>query len=87
MIGADLEIEAIEGAALSAVVTEGLTARTADGRPARLAILDADGNVVAEGEAVARQAWTVALQCYRNFLRGQGHLRVQPGPAREDACR
>jgi len=32
------------------------------------------------GPAVAREAWNVTLACYKNFLVGQGHLRVLSGP-------
>jgi hypothetical protein len=59
---------------LSATAHEGITVRTSDGRPAALAVIDADGNVVA-GD-VASEAWAVAVHAYRQFLQGTGHLRV-----------
>lgn len=66
---------AIAGVVISAVSHEGLTV-TVNGKPARLAILTDDGHVIAAGDQVAREAEAVALNCYRNFLKGQGHLRV-----------
>lgn len=66
---------AIAGVVISAVAHRGLEV-TVDGKPARLAIITDDGRVVADGQAVAREAEAVALNCYRNVLKGQGHLRV-----------
>jgi hypothetical protein len=74
MIGAQPE-GAITGVVITAVSHEGLKV-TVDGKPARLAILSEDGRVIASGDDVAREAEAVALNCYRNFLKGQGHLRV-----------
>lgn len=74
MIGAQPE-GAITGVVITAVSHEGLKV-TVNGKPARLAILSEDGRVIAEGDDVAREAEAVALNCYRNFLQGQGHLRV-----------
>lgn len=66
---------AIEGVVISAVSHEGLTV-TVDGKPARLAIVTDDGEVIAVGKEVAREAAAVAVNNYRGFLKGQGHLRV-----------
>jgi len=60
---------------ISAVSHEGLRV-TVDGKPARLAILSEDGRIIAVGEQVANEVEAVALNCYRNFLKGQGYLRV-----------
>ena len=70
---------AITGVVISAVSHEGLTV-TFNGRPARLAILDDDGRIIAQGNQVAREAEAVSLNCYRNFLKGQGFLRVNSEP-------
>lgn len=78
MIGTQ-PIGAIEGVVISAVAHEGLRV-TVNGKPARLAIVDDDGNVVTAGQLVAREAEAVALNCYRAFLKGQGHLRVLSNP-------
>lgn len=78
MIG-EPEIGSLPGAVLSAVAHEGLTATTPEGKPARLAVLDEDGRVLEVGDAVAREAMAVAIKCYRNFLQGQGYLKVTTG--------
>ena len=78
MIGTQ-PVGTIAGVVISAVSHEGLTV-TVNGKPARLAILTEDGQVIAVGDQVAREAEAVALNCYRNFLKGQGHLRVNSGP-------
>ena len=64
---------------ISAVVHEGLTV-TVNGRPGRLAVIDETGHVVAAGDAVAREARAVAVNCYRQMWIGQGHLRVLSAP-------
>lgn len=70
----------LQTAQISAVIHQGLTVKLADGRPGKLAIVDADGTVVDASPAVARQAWLVSIACHKNFLIGQGHLRVLSGP-------
>lgn len=65
---------------LVGTIHSGLTATTRDGKPARLAIIDEDGNVIDSGIAVAREAWKVALAVHTNFLRGSGHLVVHSTP-------
>ena len=46
--------------------------RTSDhGHKAASAILTDDGQVIAAGDQVAREAEAVALNCYRNYLKGQ----------------
>lgn len=69
----------ITGVVISAVSHEGLSV-TYNGKPARLAILDDDGHIIAQGNQVAREAEAVSLNCYRNFLKGQGFLRVNSEP-------
>lgn len=65
----------VPGATISAVAHEGLTVLV-DGQPAALAIVDGKGRIVASGPAVAREARAVSVNCYREFLKGAGHLRV-----------
>ena len=67
------------GAEISAVISQGLSIKTADGKAARLAIVDDAGKVVEIGDQVAREAFNVAIASYKNFLKGQGHLRVTVG--------
>lgn len=74
MIGTQPE-GTISGVVISAVSHEGLSV-TVNGKPARLAILADDGQIIAEGIQVAKETEAVALNCYRNFLKGQGYLRV-----------
>ena len=75
---------AIEGVVISMVAHEGLTV-TAHGKPARLAIISEDGQVLAAGDDVAREAEAVAINSYRQFLQCKGHLRVLSKPISERA--
>lgn len=70
----------LERGTISANVSTGFQVKTAEGRPARLAIIDDDGNVIEAGEAVAREAWNVCIAVQRNFWIGQGHLVVHSSP-------
>jgi hypothetical protein len=70
---------AIGGVIISAVAHEGLSV-TVDGKRARLAIVTDDGQVIAAGHLVAREAEAVAVNSYRQLLQGQGHLRVVSKP-------
>lgn len=60
---------------ISAVSHEGLSV-TVNGKPARLAVIDDQGHVIAAGPVVAREAEAVAINSYREFLKGAGYLRV-----------
>jgi hypothetical protein len=70
----------LEHCAISANVSTGFQVKTADGRPACLAIVDADGKVIEAGDAVAREAWNVCIAVQKNFWIGQGHLVVHSSP-------
>lgn len=74
------ETGTLQQGCISANVSSGYQLTTADGRPARLAIIDADGNVVEAGDAVAREAWNVCIAAQKNFWIGQGHLVVHSAP-------
>lgn len=78
MIGTQ-PVGTIDGVVISAVSHEGLTV-TVNGRRARLAILTDDGEVIAAGDQVAREAEAVAVNCYRQMLQGKGFLRVLSKP-------
>lgn len=65
---------------ISAVTHEGLRVTTADGRRAKLAVLDEDGNILAAGPDIERAAFEAAVLAYRNFLQAQGHIRIQIQP-------
>lgn len=70
---------AIAGVVLTAVAHEGLRVLV-DGKPGRLAVLDEAGNIVSSSHLVAREAESVVVNMHRNFLMGQGHLRVLSNP-------
>lgn len=74
---------AIDGVVISAVAHEGLSV-TFNGKPAKLAVVLDDGTVVASGKAVAKEAQAVAVNLYRQFLQGNGHLRVLSPAIRPD---
>ena len=74
------ETDTLEHARISANVNSGYQLATADGRRARLAIIDDDGNVIEAGVAVAREAWNVCIAVQKNFWIGQGHLVVHSEP-------
>ncbi len=78
MIG-DLQHTPIQGIVISAVGHEGLSVLV-NGKPARLAIIDDNGQVLAAGSDVAKEAEAVSVNSYRNFLKGQGFLRVLSKP-------
>lgn len=72
-------VGAIAGVVICANSHEGLTV-TVDGKPARLAIVTDDGQVIVAGATVAREAEAVALNNYRNFMAGKGYLRSRSAP-------
>jgi hypothetical protein len=76
----EVDIGDLQNSVISAVSYAGFHVTTANGEPARLAIIDKDGNVIDAGASVSIAAWNVAIKAYRNFLRGAGHLRVHSGP-------
>lgn len=70
----------LEHGCISANVTTGYRLTTSDGRPARLAIIDDQGNVVEAGETVAQEVWNVCIAVIKNFKIGQGHIVVHSAP-------
>lgn len=74
------DTDTLQSATISAVIHEGLTVQTKDGKAARLAIIDEDGNIVEAGDAVAKEAWNVAISSFKNYMRGMGHLRIHSTP-------
>jgi len=78
MIG-DQNTGNVDGLQITAVSHEGLRA-TYNGKLVYLAIVSEDGKVLASGAQVAKEAEAVAVNSYRNFLKGQGHLRVLSNP-------
>lgn len=78
MIG-DLPTGALHGIVICATGHEGLMVFS-EGRRVRLAVIDDDGQVLAAGDDVAREAEAVAVNSYRNFLKGKGYLRTMSKP-------
>ncbi|WP_322021131.1 MULTISPECIES: hypothetical protein [unclassified Burkholderia] len=63
---------------------DGFSITTPSGKPATLAIVDQDGNVVEAGPEVSRAVWKVSMLSYRMFLTGRAHLRVKTIPPDHD---
>ena len=70
---------ALPGIVICATSHEGLLVMV-NGKPAKLAIIGEDGTVLAAGADVARETEAVALNNYRNTLKGQGYLRSLSKP-------
>ncbi|WP_186045252.1 hypothetical protein [Burkholderia gladioli] len=77
---ADTQIAAAIASTISAVSFQGLSVVTPDGNSATLAVVDQNGKIVEAGPSVMRAVWDVAIRSYRNFLIGNGHLRVLAKP-------
>ena len=58
----------------------GYELRTADGRLARLVIVDEEGQVLESGPQVAVEAWIIPILAYQRFLEGEGRLSVVSSP-------
>lgn len=76
----DTQIAAAISSTISAVSFQGFSIVTPDGNPATLAVVDQNGIIVEAGPSLARAVWDVAIRSYRNFLIGNGHLRVLTQP-------
>jgi hypothetical protein len=70
----------LDGATLSATVSTGFKVAGPTGTPARLAIVDEQGNILAVGDDVAWAAWRVCVEVQENFWEGHGHLVVHTAP-------
>lgn len=70
----------LQASRISATISTGFTVATVDGKPARLAIVDASGQVIEAGESVAWAAWRACIAAQENFWQGEGHLVVHEGP-------
>lgn len=79
MVG-EPKIGILKDVTISGVSHAGLTITTRDGRPAQLAVVDQAGNIVETGPQVASEAFNVSIAVFRNFWKGQGHLRVLSDP-------
>ena len=78
--GQHMTTDTLQNCEISAVSFQGLTVKTASGEPATLAVVDKDGKIIESGPGVLKQTFDVAVESYRNFLKGTGHLRVLAKP-------
>jgi len=76
----DIKIGQLENAIISARIYHGLSVTLPDGGKARLAVIDESGNIIDDSPMVAKEAFNVAMQCFKNFMIGQGHMRVSTTP-------
>lgn len=70
----------LQAARISATASTGFSCTTAEGKPARLAIVDEAGNVIEAGADVAWAAWRVCIEVQENYWEGMGHLVVHSSP-------
>jgi len=70
----------LQAARISATASTGFSCSTAEGKPARLAIVDDAGNVIEVGADVAWAAWRVCIEVQENYWEGMGHLVVHSSP-------
>jgi hypothetical protein len=70
----------LPGVHITGTTHEGLII-TANGQPAQLAIVTADGRVLVAGPEVAAEAEAVTVNLYQRTMAGTGHLRELPPPA------
>lgn len=68
----------IAGVDITATPHGGLSA-TVHGRPARIALVDDDGHVLAAGKDLADEVEGVAVNAYRQVLTGHGALMGMDG--------
>ena len=73
-------VRPLKNAVICAVCFEGLSITAADGSFAKLAIIDANGKILDEGESVAQAVWNVSITTHKNYLIGNGHLKVHSQP-------
>ena len=79
MIAGEHKTGTLANSIMSGRCFEPLSVTTRDGRPARIAIIDDQGCIIDAGDAVAKEAWNVMVAVYKNYLVGQGHVRVFGG--------
>lgn len=66
----------LQNAVVQGVAHEGITVHTRDGRRARLAVIDDEGNIIEAGREVERVVFAASREVIYNFWKGQGHMRV-----------
>lgn len=76
----DQQTGCADGVVISGSAHQGLSV-TVDGAPARLAVVTEEGKIL-DSTAIAKEAFAVSVNSYRDFLRGQGYLRTLSKPIR-----
>lgn len=72
----DTAPDAPQNFTVQGVAHEGITVHTSDGRRARLAVIDDDGNILDVGRAVERAVFIASREVIYNLWKAQGHMRV-----------
>ncbi|TVO53822.1 hypothetical protein [Denitromonas halophila] len=70
----------LQHATLTATAHGGLTATTRDGKPAALAVIDSDGNIIETGPQIGLAIWLLTAKAYGNFMAGKGYIKEHAGP-------
>lgn len=70
----------LKNSIITAKWREGFTVRAADGRAARLAVIDDMGHVLDEGDLLAAELFDMARITERDYLFGRGILKIYSTP-------
>lgn len=72
----DKSTPTLEAGHIEATASTGFIVKTRDGAPARLAIIDEQGNVIEAGKDVELAAWKICWRAHDKFWEGEGHLVI-----------
>lgn len=75
-----IECSPLGQSVLEASTARGISATTSDGKPARLAIIDNDGQILDSGSVVADQVWNLTIELYSQILQSSGMIKVHSSP-------
>ena len=65
---------------ISARIFEGFQIRGSDGGELELVAMDKNGNIIDRGASFSRAVFGVCVETHRQFLIGEGHLRILSKP-------
>lgn len=68
------------GALLVGKLWKGVYPYRADGQALKLAVIDAEGHIIEQGEAVSSAVWDAALETYWKHLQDIGVMHVHDRP-------